>query len=469
MKSARFRGGLILGLLLGTLPLGTRAGEVEPIPVKAPRDKALIVVRLPGKAPLWFGDSATEQTGPERVFLSPVLKPGKTYKYKVKSQWMEGGITKKAERHVVVAAGKVSVVDLNKPEPASKSDEPPTEVPPAPAPPRLKPKAVPPKEVPPEEGLDQANGPEPIQARSRTFLFTYDATVKDLPAGKNARIWIPLARSSAEQEVKLQTEKVPEGAKSSKGADKQYHNQMLFVDAAANENGDIPLQLVFRVTRHEVRTTGPRGTLVKVAPEEDIERYLEPDVKVPIRGKPLELIKGKQVPEDQFAAAKMLYDVVNKHMTYSKKGTGWGQGDAVWACASGYGNCTDFHSLFISLARAEKIPSKFEMGFAIPAKHGLGPVAGYHCWAWFHPQGRGWVPVDIAEANQNPSQQEYYFGNLTEDRVRFTTGRDIVLVPPQSGGPLNYFIYPYVEVDEQPYPADKVERHFSYQDISPNR
>jgi hypothetical protein len=38
---------------------------------------------------------------------------------------------------------------------------------------------------------------------------------------------------------------------------------------------------------------------------------------------------------------------------------------------------------------------------------------------------KGWVPVDISEANRNPELKEYYFGNLTEDRVRFTTGRDI--------------------------------------------
>src|SRR5207302_326481 len=147
------------------------------------------------------------------------------------------------------------------------------------------------------------------------------------------------------------------------------------------------------------------------------------------------------------------------------KGTGWGQGDAVWACDSKYGNCTDFHSLFISLARAEKIPSKFVMGFAIPEKRGAGLIAGYHCWAWFHPEGRGWIPVDISEANQNPARQEYYFGSLTENRVQFTTGRDITLEPRQSGGPLNFFIYPYVEVDGKPYPAEKVQRQFSFEDV----
>jgi hypothetical protein len=53
---------------------------------------------------------------------------------------------------------------------------------------------------------------------------------------------------------------------------------------------------------------------------------------------------------------------------------------------------------------------------------------------------------------------------LTEDRVTFTTGRDLVLAPKQDGEPLNFFIYPYVEVGGKVYPQEKIERKWSYQD-----
>ena len=96
---------------------------------------------------------------------------------------------------------------------------------------------------------------------------------------------------------------------------------------------------------------------------------------------------------------------------------------------------------------------------------GEGVVGGYHCWAWMLPDGKGWMPVDISEANQHPELQEYYFGNLSEDRVMFTTGRDIDLVPQQKGPALNFFIYPYAEVDGQPLPGDQIQRIFSYQDV----
>jgi transglutaminase-like putative cysteine protease len=207
--------------------------------------------------------------------------------------------------------------------------------------------------------------------------------------------------------------------------------------------------------------------------KEEAALFLKPDTKVPIGGKPATLLEGKAIPEDRTDLARLLYDVVNRHMRYSKKGTGWGQGDAVWACDSRYGNCTDFHSLFISLARTNKMPAKFEIGFALPERGKAGPgkgvIGGYHCWAEVSPDGKTWIPVDISQANQvrdkDPKMVEYLFGNLTEDRIVFSVGRDLKLVPPQSGPPLNFFIYPYVEVEGQPYPTDKIRNQFSYEDM----
>lgn len=299
--------------------------------------------------------------------------------------------------------------------------------------------------------------------RSRRFLFTYSGIVKDLKPGGNADIWLPMPSDTSLQEIDVVRQETPTPGKS--GRDKLYGNQMLFFRAKADEKGEIPFSLTYKVTRKEVLTNG-KSTLTVNEGKDQIERFLKADVLVPTTGKPLELIKDKKLPGDQFKAAKEMYDVINGHMKYDKPaGKPWGRGDAVWACDNGYGNCTDFHSLFISMARGNNIPSKFEMGFSIPGKHGKGEVGGYHCWAWFLPKGKNWIPVDISEANRFPELKEYYFGNLTEDRVQFTTGRDIELVPPQKGPALNYFVYPYVEVDGIPYPAEKIAREFSYEDV----
>ena len=297
------------------------------------------------------------------------------------------------------------------------------------------------------------------KTKERRFTFTYAGAVKDLPPGKWARVWLPVAVAGPEQDVRIVEMQL--SAREKIGVEKQYGNTMMYFEAKANSKGEVPFEIIYQVRRREVKTDRAANLTFKPKPEENLARFLLPDAKVPIAGKPLELIKDKKVPADQFAAARVFYDVVNQHMKYSKEGKGWGQGDSVWACDSKFGNCSDFHSLFISMARGNKIPSKFEMGFSLPTKRGMGAIGGYHCWAWFLPNKSGWIPVDISEANRNPDLKEYYFGNLTEDRVRFTTGRDIDLVPRQQGPPLNFFIYPYAEVDGQPYPADKIARSFA--------
>jgi hypothetical protein len=109
------------------------------------------------------------------------------------------------------------------------------------------------------------------------------------------------------------------------------------------------------------------------------------------------------------------------------------------------------------------MPAKFEIGFGLP-KDKEGSVGGYHCWAWFKPKGKDWVAVDISEANKAPEMARYYFGNLTPDRVAFSTGRDLELVPQQDGGPVNFLIYPYVEVGGKEHDPKKQERKFTFKD-----
>jgi transglutaminase-like putative cysteine protease len=295
-------------------------------------------------------------------------------------------------------------------------------------------------------------------ARTRTFRFTYAATVTGVAPGKSVRIWLPVPPSNSDQRVTIVGKKLP--ARERIAREPEYGNQILYVGAPASEAGTVPVEVTYLVERREVGAEGGKDSS-----DAQRARFLQPDAKVPLGGKPLDLVRGKELPNDQLGAARALYDVVNQHMRYAKTGTGWGQGDAVWACSSGYGNCSDFHSLFISLARSLKIPAKFEIGFPVPEKRGSGDVAGYHCWAKFWVADKGWVPVDISEANKNPPLKDYYFGHLTADRVAFSTGRDINLVPLQHGEPLNYFVYPYVEVDGKPYALDKIRRHFAFQDV----
>lgn len=302
---------------------------------------------------------------------------------------------------------------------------------------------------------------ESAKPKDRTFEFRYAARVTGLKPEQEARIWLPVPSSDEFQGVELVTRDLP--VRGEIKTEPHFGNRILHLAAKANADGEIRLRLVYRVTRREMRATASRDIKEDA---EQLARLLQPDARVPIRGKPLDLLRGKELPTDEMEKARLLYDLVDRHMTYRKPAdvTGWGEGDAVWACEKGFGNCSDFHSLFISLARSQRIPAKFVIGFGLPSRRGSGELAGYHCWAMFHPNGRGWVPVDISEANKDPRRRDYYFGNLSEDRVAFSTGRDLNLVPRQNGPTLNFFIYPYVEVDGKVYPTSKIRHHFAFRD-----
>ena len=60
--------------------------------------------------------------------------------------------------------------------------------------------------------------------------------------------------------------------------------------------------------------------------------------------------------------------------------------------------------------------------------------------------------------------QTILFGHLTENCVTFTAGRDLDLVPKQTGDPLNFFIYPHVEVDDRKLPTEQVKLTVTFKD-----
>ena len=121
--------------------------------------------------------------------------------------------------------------------------------------------------------------------------------------------------------------------------------------------------------------------------------------------------------------ARALYDYIIDNMRYAKEGI-YGTGDANYACDSKSGNCTEFHSFFISLARSAGIPSRFAVGASIPSERNEGGIDGYHCWAEFYAEGKWW-PIDISEANKYTPLATYYFGHHPANRIEFSRGRDL--------------------------------------------
>ncbi len=324
-------------------------------------------------------------------------------------------------------------------------------------------------------GIPAFGSDTPPPPSKRTFVLTYEAGVRGLKRGEQIQLWLPIWVVSPYQRLhKLEVR--------ADGADvfvePKYGNRVLLVRTVASGATEQTIATVrLTVTRQEVRA--PITPLGEYAPS--LRRYanvaptplspkeralfLGPNARVPVGGPAVRLLAGQKLAADRLRLARQLYDTVLSHMTYRKEGKGWGQGDVAWACQAGYGNCTDFHSLFISLARYYGIPARFVIGFPLPAERGTGTIGGYHCWAYFYVERIGWIPVDISEADKHPALASYYFGNLTENRIALSMGRDLVLDPTQAGEPLNYFIYPVARIGGKPAGKDQVWWRVSYRDL----
>ncbi|HWC17328.1 MAG TPA: transglutaminase-like domain-containing protein [Terriglobales bacterium] len=293
----------------------------------------------------------------------------------------------------------------------------------------------------------------------RHFTFRYAFTVRSTHPGAPLRIWVPLAHSDAFQAVKVISQDGDLPLRQTR--EREYGDQILYAEIAKADKAEYSFQIVYDVRRRQ-SSSGRAGVLR----EAEQKRFLAPDKLVPVTGLPAELA-AKQLGNalgGDYEKGRALYEYVLANMKYDKTGTGWGHGDTLYACNAKRGNCTDFHSLFISMARSQGIPARFEIGFQLPPEGHSGDIAGYHCWADFYTHEHGWVPVDISEAWKHPEQREFFFGHWDENRVQLSVGRDITLMPKQSGDPLNYFVYPYVELDGKEYA--NISTHFSFEEAS---
>jgi transglutaminase-like putative cysteine protease len=306
-----------------------------------------------------------------------------------------------------------------------------------------------------------------VAPHERGFTFSYVVHVPALPKGsQQMRLWIPVPQSSAYQKISNLRIESPVSHRTER--ESEYGNEYAYFEIPASAaKAPFDIRLTFNVQRLEHIVSlnpaaDPPGS--NAAPRAELVRFLQPDRLVPTNGVIADLSREQtEGAKDQLAKARKIYDFVEATMRYDKSGEGWGRGDAVWACDSHHGNCTDFHSVFIGMARAAGIPSRFEIGFPLPANQHEGNIPGYHCWAHFYIDGIGWVPVDASEGWKNPAKRDYFFGALDENRVMFTIGRDVRLNPPQKGDPLNYSIYPYAEVDGKAFTGLKNE--FSFREI----
>ena len=329
----------------------------------------------------------------------------------------------------------------------------------------------------------------PESSPRRTVEFEYSFEVQDVPAGaEKVLVWIPLPPSDEHQTIS--DLRIEGNGPATRVTDSEYGNAFARFDLseAARKGQPLTGMIRFKATRAAYRVVplgaGKENENAKASStffakakakssgkiditatdSKRLDRFLQPDRLVPlaqnIRQEAQRIAGAAPSP---LVRAPLLYDHIVSTVSYDKSGQGWGRGDAVYACDIRKGNCTDFHSLFIGEARSLNLPARFIMGVPLPAGQTEGEISGYHCWAEFYLQDRGWAPLDASEACKDPEQVDALFGGLDANRIQFTVGRDIKL-PGSVLGPVNYSIYPHVEVDGRRH--EPVERRFYFRDVS---
>ncbi len=271
---------------------------------------------------------------------------------------------------------------------------------------------------------------------SDSFEFYYRVELPEIKG--DAKMWIPIATTDNYQSVEITSMKVPVEYKLLK--DKEFNNTILYLEPHTLQSQKT-IEITYKVKRVE------RGPMDETEPVDG--RYLTDNRLMPVGGRFAEVAKEATRGRDESALmkARALYDYIIDNMRYMKYGN-YGKGDANYACDVRTGNCTEFHSFFISLARSSGIPARFAVGASIPSERNEGGIDGYHCWAEFYAEGKWW-PIDISEANKYTALATYYFGHHPANRIEFSQGRDLKVEPGPASGPINFLAYPLLEINGQ--------------------
>jgi uncharacterized protein (TIGR03000 family) len=101
------------GFYARELPEDTQRKPYRPEVSVAPDPMSAIMdVRVPAGAEIWFEGAKTGQSGSTRTFVSPPLEKGQTFTYEIRARWTQDGKPVEQTRHVNVRAGENVQVDF---------------------------------------------------------------------------------------------------------------------------------------------------------------------------------------------------------------------------------------------------------------------------------------------------------------------------------------------------------------------
>ena len=273
---------------------------------------------------------------------------------------------------------------------------------------------------------------------------------------KDVRVWLPYPTSDNVQDVSNVRIK---GNFSHSGIyrEKETGNLALYAEWTTPIK-DRAITLTFDATGRElIRKDFPAAE--PPVPVE-IQEYLKSTRFIPTDGKvreiALSITNDKQKISEK---ARAVYQWVVENTVRDPDVKGCGTGEVEKVLAKRGGKCADISSVFVSIARAAGVPTREVFGLRLGKKDVEDMTSGHHCWAEFYVPGYGWVPADAADVRKimlvdkldlkgAGNTIDYYFGGVEQYRIALARGgRGYYLNPRQNDGPLNYFMYPYAEVN----------------------
>ena len=296
-------------------------------------------------------------------------------------------------------------------------------------------------------------------AKDRSGEVELAVTIAAPDDSKDVRVWIPYPVSDKVQDisnVRINGNFTQSGIY----AEKETGNLALYAEWTTPTK-DRAITLTFDAKANElIRKDFPE--VEPVVPVE-IKEYLKSTVFIPTDGKikeiALSITNDKQKISEK---ARAVYQWVVENTKRDPDVQGCGTGEVEKVIAKRSGKCADISSVFVSVARAAGVPAREVFGLRLGKKDEEDMTSGHHCWAEFYVPGYGWVPTDPADVRKimlvnkldlkgAQGFVDYYFGAVEQYRVALARGgRGYYLNPRQNGGPLNYFMYPYAEVNGEP-------------------
>ena len=292
-----------------------------------------------------------------------------------------------------------------------------------------------------------------------------------------ARLWLPLPLDAAHQEL-LAVEHRGNCRRAGVFRQAAAGGRALYLEWSDEAAPRLHAVVTARVRE---RNFLPPRAAEPAPPPEAVCAFLLPSPMVPtdgaVRQLAEEIIRGKNGAWEKAQAA---YDWVVDHTRRDNAVKACGLGDVRTMLADGKlsGKCVDIGSLFVALARAAGVPAREVFGMRV-APSRLAPSLGksgdvstaQHCKTEFYAPGCGWVPADPADVRKAMLEEnltlqeertrklrEALFGHADPDWLGFNHAREVNLTPLQDGPALNYFMYPYGEVDGVPRDAWDPER-----------